>query len=78
MDRRLSARRRLPKAPVNARIEHADGRVISLELAYRGCDAEGVHVWVATVPVKLKLDEGWCMRVDLLPARTRIYIGRVE
>lgn len=56
------------RRPEGVRIRHPDGRVTLVELAYRGVDPEGLHVWVGMTPVR-RGDE---VELDELPSRTRI------
>jgi len=63
----------LPPAPVNVRLEHDDGTVVPLELAYVGRSIDGLDEWRATtVPA---LPPGTVnIRADEVPPRCAITI----
>ncbi len=55
--------------PTNVRIEHADGRVTPVELAYLGVDKQsGCHVWECST----HLSASDVLAAGTLPARTSI------
>lgn len=59
-------------APRNVRAVYADGREVPLRCRYRGCDNEGLHVWIAVITISANgLSE---IRADEIPEHTRIDI----
>lgn len=70
----MRRRRRLPPAPVNVRLEDADGQVWPVELAYLG-RRRGLDVWQATAPVGLDLTRSFHLLADEVPGRCSITVG---
>lgn len=68
-------RRSQPVPPQNVRIEHADGTVTPLELAYLG-RFDDRHVWATVQPVHRwgVLDR---IEVSMLPAQTEIRVTSI-
>jgi hypothetical protein len=58
--------------PENVRLVRPDGTTVPLELTYEGMNEDGIHVWVAAVPVQFR--RGDCLRAAVLPARTSIEV----
>lgn len=67
---RFRRQHQLPTAPENVRAV-VGNEEIPLEMAYLGLDEDDIHVWQATVPVRLA-GRGFSVRVDTLPAHTSI------
>lgn len=65
----------LPDPPENVRAVFPDGHEYPLELAYMGYGANGVHRWVATVPIRVQ-ERGakFSIRCAVLPAHTSISV----
>jgi hypothetical protein len=66
-----------PEPPRNVRAVLPD-RTVPLELVYRGRDPEGIHCWVATMPLHLSRRGGLRIECDSLPGYTSIEIELVE
>jgi hypothetical protein len=64
-------RRPLPPAPVNVRLQDAEGHVYPLELAYIG-RRRGLDRWRATTTVTLDWHQPFELRADELPGATAI------
>ena len=60
-----------PVPPEDVRVVLDDGREIPVELIYIGRDTDGTHQWVTVAPVGGRPVE---IRVDMMPAQTRIMI----
>ena len=61
----------LPEAPTNVRVILHDESQYPVEVAYRGVDEEGQHVWVATITWH-GLPKG--IAADKIPPHTAISI----
>lgn len=65
-----------PIAPRGARVIYHDGSEDPLELAYRGRDERGLHVWAATTQLR---EMPQALRCEFLPERTVIEcVGPIE
>lgn len=63
-----------PTPPENVRAVYADGRVVPLELIYRGVDEHGMHLWVAPVTLTDPGDR-FNLQADMLPANTSVAVS---
>lgn len=61
--------------PRNVRIVLLDGQEVAVELAYRGRDARGDHLWVSTGTFPHPLAG---IHADMIPAHTAIIVRTEE
>lgn len=66
----------LPPAPENVRIVLPDGEVIPVEVFYNGRNVDGLHEWVATVPIPIWV--GCSIKADAVPPYTSILAAVVD